>query len=148
AREFPEAHAVTHAELDLTDPAALAAWDWRAYDVVLNAAAYTAVDPAETAEGRTAAWATNATAPAALAALSREHGFTLVHYSSDYVFDGANPPADGYAEDAPLAPLSAYGQSKAAGDLAVAAAPHHYIVRTSWVIGEGNSFVATMQRLA
>src|SRR5690606_30615271 len=73
---------------------------------------------------------------------------TLVHYSSDYVFDGANPPADGYAEDAPLAPLSAYGQSKAAGDLAVAAAPHHYIVRTSWVIGEGNNFVATMQRLA
>ncbi|WP_110239734.1 sugar nucleotide-binding protein [Nocardioides gilvus] len=148
AAEFPDAHAVTRAELDITDPAALAAWDWRAYDVVLNAAAYTGVDAAETPEGRTAAWAVNATAPAALAALAREHGFTLVHYSTDYVFDGVNPPVDGYPEDAPLSPLGAYGQSKAAGDLAVAAAPHHYVLRTSWVIGDGANFVATMQRLA
>ena len=67
---------------DLTDAAAVAAWPWHEYAVVLNAAAYTAVDAAETDEGSVAAWAANATAPATLAGLAREHGFTLVHYST------------------------------------------------------------------
>ncbi|GGD07011.1 sugar nucleotide-binding protein [Nocardioides daphniae] len=149
AAEFPDAQVVTRAELDVSDAEAVAAWDWRAYDVVLNAAAYTAVDAAETPDGRRVAWAANAVAPARLAELSREHGFTLVHYSSDYVFDGADDaPADGWTEESPLSPLGVYGQSKAAGDLAVAAAPHHFVVRTSWVVGEGSNFVATMSRLA
>jgi dTDP-4-dehydrorhamnose 3,5-epimerase len=131
--------------LDLTDPAAVAAWPWHEYAVVLNAAAYTAVDAAETADGRRTAWAANATAPAALARLAREHGFTLVHYSSEYVFDGTAPD---HAEDEPLSPLGVYAQTKAAGDLAVGLAPRHYLVRTSWVIGEGKNFVRTMATLA
>ena len=113
--------------LDLTDSAAVAAWPWHEYAVVLNAAAYTAVDAAETTEGRVAAWAANATGPATLARLAREHGFTLVHYSSDYVFDGTAPLDPGHAEDEPLSPLGVYAQSKAAGDLAVGLAPRHYL---------------------
>lgn len=143
---FPTATLVDLAELDLTDAEALAAWPWEEYDVVLNAAAYTAVDKAE-AEGRAAAWSANASAPAALARIAAARGLTLVHYSSDYVFDGSDIEG-GHREDEPFAPLGAYGQSKAAGDIAVATAPRHYIVRTSWVIGEGNNFVRTMARLA
>ena len=74
--------------LDVTDRTAVAAWPWHEYVVVLNAAAYTAVDAAETPEGRVAAWAANATAPAVLARVAAEHHLTLVHYSSEYVFDG------------------------------------------------------------
>jgi dTDP-4-dehydrorhamnose reductase len=145
AQVFPRADQVDHAELDLTDAAAVAAWPWHAYGLVLNAAAYTAVDAAETPEGRRAAWAANATAPATLARLSDEHGFTLVHYSSEYVFDGT--VAD-HREDEPLSPLGVYAQTKAAGDLAVGTARRHYVLRTSWVIGDGNNFVRTMARLA
>lgn len=143
--EFPDAVAVDRAGLDLTDPAAVAGWPWRDHDVVLNAAGYTAVDAAETAEGRRAAWAANAVAPALLARAAREHGLTLVHYSTDYVFDGTHPE---HAEDETPTPLGVYGQSKAAGELAVAAAPRHYLLRTSWLVGDGPNFVRTMQRLA
>jgi dTDP-4-dehydrorhamnose reductase/dTDP-4-dehydrorhamnose 3,5-epimerase len=145
AAEFPEAHAVSRQDLDVTEPAALAAWPWRDYAVVLNAAAYTAVDEAETADGRRAAWAANAAAPAALARLASEHKFTLVHYSTDYVFDGSVAE---HPEDEPLSPLGVYGQTKAAGDVAVASAPRHYLVRTSWVVGDGRNFVRTMAELA
>lgn len=148
AAAFPGSEAVTRAELDVTDANAVAAWPWHDYGVVLNAAAYTAVDTAETPEGRVAAWAANATAPATLAGLAREHGFTLVHYSSDYVYDGTAPLDPGHTEDEPLAPLGVYAQSKAAGDVAVSLAPRHYVLRTSWVIGEGKNFVRTMQALA
>ena len=144
---FPGATLVDLDELDLTDAAALAAWPWEEYGLILNAAAYTAVDKAETAEGRPVAWAANATAPAALARIAAERGITLVHYSTDYVFDGS-PVEGGHTEDEPFAPLGVYGQTKAAGDLAVATAPRHYILRTSWVIGEGHNFVRTMARLA
>jgi dTDP-4-dehydrorhamnose reductase len=145
AAAFPSAHVVTRAELDVTSAEAVAAWPWSEYAVVLNAAAYTAVDLAETAEGRRDAWATNATAPALLAQVATEHRLTLVHVSSDYVFDGT---AEVHPEDEPFSPLGVYGQSKAAGDLAVATTPRHYLVRTSWVIGDGNNFVRTMARLA
>ncbi|KRA39446.1 dTDP-4-dehydrorhamnose reductase [Nocardioides sp. Root614] len=146
ARVFPGATLVDLDELDLTDAEALAAWPWHEYGVVLNAAAYTAVDKAED-EGRADAWAANASAPAALARIAAERGLTLVHYSSDYVFDGADVDG-GHREDEPFAPLGVYGQSKAAGDIAVATAPRHYVLRTSWVIGDGNNFVRTMARLA
>jgi dTDP-4-dehydrorhamnose 3,5-epimerase/reductase len=142
---FPGARGVTRTELDLTDAEALGRWPWREHDVVLNAAAYTAVDGAESAEGRQKAWAVNAGGPATLAALAVRHGFTLVHYSTDYVYDGTVAEHD---EDESPAPLGVYGQSKAAGDLAVAAVPRHYVVRTSWVVGEGPNFVRTMARLA
>ncbi|WP_151084296.1 sugar nucleotide-binding protein [Nocardioides cynanchi] len=142
---LPGARGVSRAELDVSDPDGLEAWSWGQHDLVLNAAAYTAVDRAESPDGRRSAWAVNAGAPAALARLSARHGFTLVHYSSDYVFDGTRPEHD---EDEPLSPLGVYGQSKAAGDLAVAVAPRHYLIRTSWVVGEGANFVRTMARLA
>ncbi|MFT0762871.1 dTDP-4-dehydrorhamnose reductase [Actinomyces sp. F1_1611] len=117
---------------------------WREYSTVINAAAYTAVDAAETE--RESAWAINATAVAQLARVTAQHGVTLVHISSDYVFDGsATAP---YSERAPLSPLGVYGQSKAAGDLAATTNPRHYILRTSWVIGDGANFVRTMASLA
>jgi len=142
---LPGAVAVTRDELDVTDPEALATWPWQEYGVVLNAAAYTAVDAAETSEGRIDAWATNARVPAQLSRLAREHGFTLVHYSSEYVFDGSR---DEHVEDEPHSPLGVYAQSKAAGEVAVALAPRHYLLRTSWVIGDGGNFVRTMASLA
>jgi dTDP-4-dehydrorhamnose 3,5-epimerase len=148
AAALPHAETRTRAELDLTDADAVAAFAWNDYGVVLNAAAYTDVDAAETPEGRVAAWAANASAPAVLTRLAREHLFTLVHYSSEYVFDGTAPVDPGHTEDEPLSPLGVYAQSKAAGDVAVGLAPRHYLLRTSWVIGEGKNFVRTMQALA
>jgi len=142
---WPDATGLTRAELDLRDRAAVAAFDFSGYGVVVNAAAYTAVDAAETATGRRDAWATNVTAVGALAHAAREHRMTLIHVSSDYVFDGTVEVHD---EDEPLSPLGVYGQTKAAGDYVVATVPRHYLLRTSWVIGEGKNFVATMASLA
>ncbi|MDR6987263.1 dTDP-4-dehydrorhamnose 3,5-epimerase [Paenarthrobacter nitroguajacolicus] len=130
---------------DLTSGASYAARDWRKYSAIINAAAFTGVDAAETADGRAAAWAINATAVARLARTAVEHSLTLVHVSSDYVFDGTT---DVHREDENPTPLGAYGQSKAAGDIAVSTVPRHYIVRTSWVVGEGRNFVRTMAALA
>ena len=143
--EFPGADPVDLDELDVTDPAAVSAWPWHDYGRVLNAAAFTAVDAAETAEGRRTAWAANAQAPATLATLAREHGFTLVHYSSDYVFDGT---LEEHREGEPFSPLGVYAQTKAAGDIAIATVPRHYLLRTSWVVGDGKNFVRTMADLA
>jgi dTDP-4-dehydrorhamnose reductase len=143
--DFPGADLVDLDELDVTDAGQVATWPWRDYALVLNAAAYTAVDAAETPEGRRTAWAANAGAPATLARLAAEHRFTLVHYSSEYVFDGTVDP---HTEDEPLSPLGVYAQTKAAGDVAVATTPRHYVLRTSWVVGSGKNFVRTMQLLA
>ena len=144
--DAPHIEYAARRDLDLTAPELDAARRWRDYGTIINAAAYTAVDAAETPEGRIAAWQANAAAPAALARIAAFHGITLVHVSSDYVFDGAQQHP--YREDAPLSPLGVYGQTKAAGDVAVATVPRHYIIRTSWVIGEGNNFVRTMASLA
>ena len=84
------------------------------------------MDNAETAEGRVTAWKTNAQGPALLARVAAEHNITLVHVSSGYVFDGTREVHD---ESEPLSPLGVYGQSKAAGDLAVANCLRHYILR-------------------
>lgn len=119
---------------------------WRDYGTIINAAAYTAVDLAETADGRGEAWAANVSGVAALARIATENGITLVHVSSDYVFDGTK--SGPYSEDDSVRPLGVYGQTKAAGDAVVATVPRHYIVRTSWVIGEGRNFVRTMASLA
>ena len=132
-------------ELDISDAAAVDALDWGRYDVVVNAAAWTDVDGAETPQGRRTAWRANATGPANLARAAAVHDLTLVHVSSEYTFDGT---AGIHAEDEPPSPLGVYGQSKAGGDAAVQAAPHHYLVRTSWVVGEGRNFVRTMASLA
>ena len=132
-------------EFDFSDPADYSKVDWTLYGTVINCGAYTAVDAAETEEGRRAAWAANAQGPALLARACAEHGITLVHVSSDYVFDGTREEHD---EDEPFSPLGVYGQTKAAGDIAVANCPKHYIVRSSWVIGDGKNFVRTMAALS
>ncbi len=142
---LPGAIGRARGELDLSDAAAVTGFDFSAYGCVINAAAYTAVDAAETPEGRRQAWATNVTGVAALVAAAREHRFTLVHISSDYVFDGTR---EIHPEDEPLSPLGVYGQTKAAGDTLVTTLPQHYLVRTSWVIGAGQNFVRTMAALA
>jgi len=113
--------------------------------LIVNAAAYTAVDKAE--QEPDLAHAINAQAPAVLAQWAAAHGAVLVHYSTDYVFDGQSPQP--YTEaDAP-APLSVYGQSKWAGERAVqAAAGRQLVFRTSWVVGaHGGNFLKTMLRL-
>jgi dTDP-4-dehydrorhamnose reductase/dTDP-4-dehydrorhamnose 3,5-epimerase len=142
---FPDAEFVSRSEFDVTDPSSYAERRWGDYDTIINAAAYTKVDEAETAEGRTDAWAANVSAVALLASVAAEHGLTLVHVSSDYVFDGT---AAEHPEDEPFSPLGVYGQTKAAGDAIVSTVSRHYIVRASWVIGEGNNFVRTMASLA
>lgn len=136
----------TRQDFDLASADLLSARRWRDYGAIINAAAYTAVDVAETAQGRLDAWASNVTGLATLARIATNHGITLVHVSSDYVFDGAAERP--YREDDRMCPLGVYGQTKAAGDAIVATVPNHYIVRTSWVVGEGNNFVRTMASLA
>lgn len=144
-RLWPDAIAPPRDELDLTNPAVVDAYDFTQHDVVVNAAAMTAVDAAETVEGSRLAWRLNAELPAQLARRAVTDRFTLVQYSSDYVFDGRSEEHD---EGEALAPLGEYGRTKAAGDLAVAVAPRHYVLRTSWVVGDGGNFVRTMARLA
>lgn len=137
---------VDRESLDVTASDLATARHWRDYSAIINAAAYTSVDLAETAQGCVDAWRTNVTAVAALARTAIDHGVTLVHVSSDYVFDGtAERP---YREDDEPGPLSVYGHTKAAGDAIVSTVPRHYIVRTSWVIGDGHNFVRTMASLA
>ncbi len=142
---LPDALALTRADLDLTDPAAYDTVPWKDVDTIYNAAAYTAVDAAETPDGRRQAWAVNVTAVATMARIAIEHGLTLVNVSSDYVFDGT---AESHTTDEAVSPLGVYGQTKAAGEAVTSTVPRHYVVRTSWVIGDGGNFVSTMQRLA
>ncbi|PYY37337.1 dTDP-4-dehydrorhamnose reductase [Curtobacterium sp. MCBD17_030] len=138
--------ALGRADLDITDPDAVDA-AVAGHDVVINSAAYTKVDDAESHEDEAAA--VNATGPRLLAEAAVRHGAKLVTISTDYVFDG-NGTAP-YAEDAPTDPLNAYGRTKAVGEAAVrqVAPDSSYIVRTAWIYGEhGPNFAATMLRLA
>jgi dTDP-4-dehydrorhamnose reductase len=139
--------ACDHAALDVTDPDAVdGVLLGAAPDVVVNCAAYTDVDGAETDEG--AARRLNAVAPGLLAQWCTRHHTRLIHVSTDYVFAGdADTP---YAEDAPTDPRSAYGRTKAAGERAVTGAGGDcHVVRTAWVYGaQGRNFVKTIARLA
>jgi dTDP-4-dehydrorhamnose reductase len=142
-----DVRALGHADLDIADPAAVTRLvEDFAPDVVINAAAYTAVDAAESDED--AAYRVNAAGPAVLASVLAKHGGRLVQVSTDYVFAGeASEP---YEVDDPTAPKSAYGRTKLAGELAVRELLPHasYIVRTAWVYGAtGPNFVKTMARL-
>lgn len=141
-------HGVTRADLpglDILDP--VQCHDQVAgHDVVVNCAAYTQVDAAEADEAR--AFAVNAVGAANLARAASATGASVVQLSTDYVFDGrAGRP---YGADAPIAPRSAYGRTKAAGEWAVRAeCPRTWVVRTAWLYGaHGPSFPATMARLA
>ncbi|PRY12935.1 dTDP-4-dehydrorhamnose reductase [Kineococcus rhizosphaerae] len=139
-----EVSALTRAELDVTDASAARALV-RDADVVLNATAYTAVDAAETDEAT--AFAVNAVGARTLADAARAAGARFVHVSTDYVFDGT--ASEPYAEDAPVAPRSAYGRTKAAGEWAVrASGADALVLRTAWLYGaHGACFPRTMVRL-
>ena len=146
-----ETTAVTRAELDIADldavRAVVAGHDAGRYDVVINAAAWTDVDGAETQEA--AATVVNGDGVRNLAAACAEQGTVLLHVSTDYVFDGKGTSP--YPEDAPTDPLNAYGRSKLVGEQAVLEQlpAHGYVVRTAWLYGEhGGNFVATMLKLA
>jgi dTDP-4-dehydrorhamnose reductase len=151
---LPATQGLTRAECDLTDPARVRAVirdQARPAKIqgglaVVNAAAWTDVDGAETDER--GAYAANAAGPAYLAAACAEVGAKLIHLSTDYVFDGtADKP---YEADDPTGPVSAYGRTKLAGEeAALALCPSAYVVRTAWVYGAtGRNFVKTMARLA
>jgi dTDP-4-dehydrorhamnose reductase len=139
--------AIDSQDCDLADEAAIrrVVGDVRP-DVIVNPAAYTAVDKAENEQAL--AYAINARAPAVLAEEARTLGALLVHYSTDYVFDGTQTGA--YLESDTPNPSSVYGASKLAGECVIAAScPRHLILRTSWVVGaHGGNFLKTMLRLA
>ena len=142
-----EVRAMEQPTLDLMQPDSIvrAVRDCRP-DVIVNAAAYTAVDRAE--QERELAFAINAVAPGLLAQEAAKLGALMIHYSTDYVFDGAKPGA--YLESDPPNPLNVYGASKLAGEQAVqASGAAHLIFRTSWVYAaRGRNFLRTMLQLA
>lgn len=144
-KRYPGARATDSGTLDITDRIAVDNYNWHGIKYILNAAAYTNVDGAESSDGRIAAWRVNAIGVANLVHAANTHDCTLVHISSEYVFDGTKTP---HTEEEPFSPLGVYAQSKAAGDIAAALTPQHYILRTSWVIGDGKNFVRTMLGLA
>ncbi len=138
---------VDYPEIDLTDGASIRRWVRdTAPTVVINAAAYTAVDKAETEVER--CQQINGTAPGILAEEAKRAGALLVHYSTDYIFDGTKQTP--YVEDDPPNPLGAYGRAKLAGDVAVRQVDgEHLIFRLCWVYGaRGQNFMRTMMRLA
>ena len=138
--------ALVRADLDLGDADALRALlDAEQPDIIVNPAAYTAVDKAES--DVEAAYAVNERAPAVMAQWAAAHGAFMVHYSTDYVFEGSGETP--YVEDDAVAPQSVYGASKEKGEQAVRATlPEHFIFRTSWVFGAyGANFLKTMLRL-
>lgn len=140
-------HAPSRAELDLTDPATVrAVFAVTPFSVVINTAAYTAVDRAETAVAT--AFAVNGTGPAILADMTREASIPLIQVSTDYVFDGAK--GSPYVEADPVSPLGVYGASKLAGELAVRTGNARSVVlRTAWVLSvHRTNFLKTMLRLA
>jgi dTDP-4-dehydrorhamnose reductase len=141
-----EVTALTRAELDVTDLDAVRA-AVAGHDVILNAAAYTKVDDAESDEER--ALLVNGVGAGNLATAAAENGAVLVQFSTDYVFDGV--ATEPYPEDAPIAPVSAYGRTKAEGERLVLEGNggRSYILRTAWLYGQhGPNFAKTMVRLA
>lgn len=143
--KYPGAVAVDRNQFDMTDWSTVENYDWSNVKTIINAAAYTNVDGAETQEGRPLAWQINAVGVGYLAKVATKHNITLVHVSSDYVFDGTVSP---HTEDEPVAPLGVYGQAKAAGDIAASTTALHYILRTHALIGDGPNFVRIMLGLA
>ncbi|WP_247596975.1 dTDP-4-dehydrorhamnose reductase [Hydrogenophaga sp. PAMC20947] len=142
-----EVVAVGTDDCNLADGAALRELIQKVHpDVIVNAAAYTAVDKAETDQDM--AHAVNAQAPGILGEEAAKLGASVIHFSTDYVFDGEK--AGSYTETDPTNPQSAYGRTKLQGEQGLAeATPHHLILRTSWVVGaHGGNFAKTMLRLA
>jgi dTDP-4-dehydrorhamnose reductase len=139
--------ALDRSHLDITDRTAVAGVVQQiAPDLIINTAAYTAVDRAET--DSQAAFAVNRDGPRNLAEAAQKRGSVLIHFSTDYVFDGTQLHA--YVEQDEVGPIGVYGESKEAGEAAIrAVSERHLILRTSWVYGvHGSNFVRTMLRLA
>lgn len=141
---FPHAIFVGRPEFDIAHSSTYNTLPHKGICHIINASAYTQVDLAETSEGRQAAWDVNAHGVQLLSRYAAEHACTLTHISTDYVFDGSKPE---HTERELVAPLNVYGQSKAAGELAVGMLPKHYILRTQWLVGTGSNFINTMLRL-
>jgi len=144
-------HYVTRAECDLSNPSAIMqVLKESKAKLIINAAAYTAVDKAETESE--SAYAVNAKAPELMAQYAAQNDATLLHYSTDYVFDGTK--SGFYLEDDACNPLGVYGKSKLAGEIAIqkafesGKAGQYAILRTSWVYGDGGNFIRTILRLA
>ena len=146
ANIFPDAVLVDSKTLDITDLSQIKEFNFQGIDVIINAAAYTAVDEAEKLENLTQVWSANSQGPANLTWLASSLNIPIVHISTDYVFDGTKKGP--YTEKDLINPLGIYAKSKAAGDLAVSSYDNSYIIRTSWVIGDGNNFVRIMEKLA
>jgi dTDP-4-dehydrorhamnose reductase len=156
ATKLGELHRITYvgrSECDLANSDAIAVLlNQIKPNIIINAAAYTAVDKAETEVDL--AYAINAKAPEAMAIYAKDHGATFLHYSTDYVFDGSKKSP--YLESDVRNPLGIYGKSKAAGEEAIEAAfnesnrgvGQYAIFRTSWVYGDGGNFIRTILRLA
>ncbi len=142
--KYPDAEKTDSNNLDITNSETLKNYDWSDIEIIINAAAYTNVDGAETEEGKVVAWAVNDRAVGNVAEIAKANNLLLVHVSTDYVFNGTKSP---HKEDEPFSPLGVYGKTKAAGDEKAAKTPKYYIVRTSWVIGDGKNFVRTMLEL-
>lgn len=142
---YPEATAANRSMLDISDMQQVKSFDWSSYDIVINAAAYVNADHSEASAGREITWNANAIGPRNLSDVATQYNIHLVHFSSEYVFDGTQ---ENHREDEALTPLSVYGQTKAAGDLSVSLVPKHHILRTTWVVGDGHNFVKTMAQLA
>ena len=142
---YPQALALDREQLDITDQKAINEFNWDNTKVIINAAAWTDVDGAENPSNYNLVKTVNVDATRYLATAANQHDSTFVAFSSDYVFDGSQSI---HNEDEPFFPLNVYGKTKADGDLAAATATKHYIIRTSWVIGDGRNFVSIMQDLA
>jgi dTDP-4-dehydrorhamnose reductase len=142
---YPNAKSADIYELDITKKDSVLNYGWHGIKFIINAAAYTNVDGAETEVGRIAARKVNAEAVSYLAEAARAHEITLVHISTAYVFDGNKKS---YTEEDEMNPLGEYAKSKAEGDKEVLKLEKCYIVRTDSVIGEGKNFVRTMLGLA
>lgn len=142
---FPNATALSHQDLDITNKTAVDSFDWQHGSIIINAAAWTNVDAAEKPENFHQVDLVNHQAVRFLAEVATKHNLTLIHVSSEYVFNGSRII---HYEDELFSPLNIYGKTKADGDLAASTTAKHYIVRTSWVVGEGKNFINTMKDLA
>ena len=142
---YPQALALDRKQLDITNQKTINEFNWDNVKAIINAAAWTDVDGAENPSNYGLVKAVNVDATRYLATAASQHDLTFVTFSSDYVFDGSQPI---HNEDETFSPLNIYGKTKADGDLAAATTIKHYIIRTSWVIGDGRNFVNIMQDLA
>lgn len=145
-QELPEAQGLHKDQFNLSDASSKPHFSGIKPSWIINAGAYTNVDEAETKLGASQAWRVNVQGQSMLANLCREKGMGLIGFSSDYVFDGTS--TSGNPEDSIPAPLNTYGWTKAVGDEMVATVSKHYVIRTSWIIGEGSNFVRTMSAKA